>query len=411
MGALADMVSRPRAATPVPYTASEGLGSALSGSGGMPQTQHLQAMGQVGTLFAIVSRLAQSTGAVDWHLHRRRASGVCDECGQRGVVLKEDHQAVRLWRRPNDFYDRGLLVETVQQHVDLVGEGWMVVVRDERFPTVPVELWPVRPDRMGIYEHPSEYLTGYFYRAPNGEEVPLGRDEVIRLRMPSPVDAYRGMGPVQTMLYDLDSARYSAAWNRNFFVNNAEPGGVIKVQKALTDAEFRQMRQRWNEQHRGVSRAHRVGILENADWVPRAFNQRDMQFVELRNVQRDLLREAFGIPKFALGIVEDVNRASADASRAWFGAELTVPRLERYRSALNNRLLLIFGQAEARDLSFAYSSPVPPDREAERAERKSKAESYKLLIEANVDPADAANVVGYPPLRLSNTSNETAPAL
>ncbi|KKK81335.1 hypothetical protein LCGC14_2814460, partial [marine sediment metagenome] len=64
----------------------------------------------------------------------------------------------------------------------------------------------------------------------------MGVDDVVQLKMPNPLDPYRGMGPVQSILADLDSERYSAAWNRNFFINGAEPGGIIEVDRRLDDA-------------------------------------------------------------------------------------------------------------------------------------------------------------------------------
>ncbi|NIS37117.1 MAG: phage portal protein, partial [Actinobacteria bacterium] len=73
------------------------------------------------------------------------------------------------------------------------------------------------------------FLAGFLYHGPNGEQVPLSLDEVIHIRYPNPLDPYRGLGPVQSAMIDLDSARYSAEWNRNFFVNSAEPGGHLET--------------------------------------------------------------------------------------------------------------------------------------------------------------------------------------
>jgi phage portal protein BeeE len=234
----------------------------------------LRAMGAVGTLFAIVNRLSVDTAAVDWHMHRlanrtgraTQTGTVCELCDQPGVTLVTQHPALSVWTQPNQFFTTQEFVESEQQHIDLTGEGWWVVVRAGGR---PIELWPVRPDRMIPVPHPTKFLSGYVYNGPDGEKVPLGLDEVIQIRMPNPWDPYRGMGPVQSILADLDSARYSAEWNRNFFLNGAEPGGIIEVPTSLDDEEFEQLRMRWNEQHRGVANAHRVAILEHGKWVDR----------------------------------------------------------------------------------------------------------------------------------------------
>lgn len=362
------------AAPPVPF--SSRAQSFAFGLGGRRDAQaQMAAMGSVGTLFSIVSRLSNATSQVEWKLWRKAASGKDED---RTEVTS--HAALDLWRKPNPFMPRQEFVEVTQQHIDLTGEGPWVVSRHKASP-IPLELWPVRPDRITPIPDPESFLRGYMYQAPDGEQIPLELDQVIFLRMPNPLDPYRGMGPVQSILTDLDATRYSAEWNKNFFLNSAEPGGIIEVPNALSDPDFNQLRERWNEQHRGVANAHRVAILEHGVWKDRKYTQRDMQFAELRSVSRDVIREAFGIPAFALGEVADVNRATAEASAAWFDSMMTVPRLERIKGALNHDLLPLFGAA-AQGLEFDYENPVADDRELAARELTAKAAAARELIEA-----------------------------
>jgi HK97 family phage portal protein len=373
LGAIARSL---RNSAPVPYV-GRGIRHALPFGGRNDAVAQMQAMQSVGTLFSIVHRTSNATSQVDWKLWRSAKSGRDED---RDEVTS--HLALDIWRKPNPFMTRQEFVESEQQHVDLTGEGWWVVARDQRARSIPLELWPVRPDRMLPVPDPAEFLTGYIYVSPDGEQVPLRLDEVIQLRMPNPLDPYRGMGPVQSILTEIDSTRYSAEWNRNFFRNSALPSGIIEAPNNLTDTEFDDLRDRWDEQHRGVAAAHRVAILEGGlKWVDRRFTQRDMQFTEMRQVSRDVIREAFGIPAFALGEVSDVNRATAEASKAMFAEQLTVPRLERFKGALNSDFLPLFGSS-AQGLEFDYEDPVPQDAEARDRERLSKANAAKTYIDA-----------------------------
>jgi HK97 family phage portal protein len=381
--ALSSLVNK----TPVPFTANRGLHlpwRPLTGA-----EAQMRAMGSVGTLFAIVHRTSNATAQVEWKLWRKAPSGLDED---RTEVTS--HAALDLWNKPNPFMPRQEFVETFQQHVDLTGEGWLVIAHNPRSP-LPLELWPVRPDRIQPIPHPTEFLTGYMYTGPGGEQIALRREDVIQLRMPNPLDPYRGMGPVQSILPDLDANRLAAEWIRNFFHNSAEPGGILEVPNGLSDAEFDELRDRWNEQHRGVSNAGRVAILEHGKWVDRRYTQRDMQFVELRDVSSKVIREAFGMPKFAVGDVEDINRATADASKAWFAEQLTVPRLERIKAALNNDLLPLYGKAAAA-LEFDYCDPVPVDPEARNAELTAKTQAARDLIEAGAYGPEVLEVFGLP---------------
>lgn len=356
---------------------------------------------QVSTLFAIVNRLANSTASVEWCLWRKAASG---EKKDRTRVTR--HAALDLWKRPNRHYTRMRFVETFQQHLDLTGEApWMIV----KGGTLPVELWPIRPDRLLPVPDPRTFLAGYVYSAAT-ERVPLDPDQVIRLLMPNPLDPYRGLGPVQSLLVNLDATRYSAEWNSAFFRNSAEPGGIIEVSRSLDDDEWTRFRTRWAEQHRGVQNAHRVAMLEEGQkWVDRTYTNRDMQFAELNSLGREIIREAFGFPKSMLGAVEDVNRANAEAGEVVFGRWLIVPRLERIKDALNNELLPMYGPRAAETLEFDYVPPVPEDRQADNEALLAQSSAFATLVAAGVHPEDAAGLVGMPPVRMA-PKPEPAPA-
>jgi HK97 family phage portal protein len=375
LGALLNRTDPTTAAPPIPLTSrAQAAGRALFASGRSAEAQ-MQAMSAVGTLFAIVDRTSNATALVDWKLYRKAKSGRVED---RTEVTS--HAALDLWRRPNPFMPRHEFVESSTQHYDLTGESWWVIARTPGI-RIPLEMWPVRPDRIDPVPDRERFLKGYVYTSPDGEQVPLGLDEVIQLRRPNPLDPYRGLSPVLSILPDLDTSRYAAEWSRAFFINSAQPGGIIEVPDRLDDTEFDELRDRWNEQHRGVGNAHRVAILEHGKWVDRTISQRDMQFVELRGATADRVREAYGISKSAIGDFEDINRASALAAKGWFAEQQTVPRLERIKGALNHELLPMFG-ATAQGLEFDYCSPVPPDPETEAATLTAKTTAAATLIEA-----------------------------
>lgn len=385
------MASVLRNAAPVSYTTSRpSFVSALSGDRGN-QTAQMRAMGSVGTLFAIVHRLTTSEASVDWRLYRKAKSG-----REEDRVEVTSHAALDLWNNPNPFYDRADFVETFQQHFHLTGEAWWVITRDPRSP-LPLELWPVRPDRMEPVPSTNKFLAGYVYHGPDGDIIPLELNQVQQIKYPNPLDPYRGWGAVQTILADLDSSRYSAEWNRNFFLNGAEPGGIIQVEKRLSDDEFDEMTARWREQHQGVNNAHRVAVIEQGTWVDRKFSQKDMQFAELRGVSRDVIREAFSYPKSMLGDTEDVNRANAETGEEVFARWHLVPPLSRIKRKLNgkNGLLSYYGDPS---LEFDFDSPIPDSEEQENATLESKSTAAKTLVDAGYDRAAVLVTVGLPPM-------------
>jgi HK97 family phage portal protein len=374
--------------TPVPFASRTASYGGIFGSNRSAEGQ-MRAMSAVGTLFAIVDRTSNATALVDWKLYRKAKSGRDED-----RIEVTSHAALDLWNKPNPFMPRQEFVESSTQHYDLTGETWWVIARHPGV-NIPLEMWPVRPDRITPQPDPERFLKGYVYTSPDGEQVPLELDEVIQLRRPNPLDPYRGLSPVLSILPDLDTSRYAAEWSRAFFINSAQPGGIIEVPQALSDGEFTELRDRWNEQHKGVGNAHRVAILEHGKWIDRTISQRDMQFVELRGATADRVREAYGISKTAIGDFEDINRASALAAKSWFAEQQTVPRLERIKAALNFELLPMYG-ATAQGLEFDYCDPVPPDPETEAVTLTSRSHAVAALVQAGFEPAGTLSAVGLP---------------
>jgi HK97 family phage portal protein len=358
-------------------------------------------MGLNGTLYSLVDLIAASTSSVDWHLYRKQKPGASK--GERVEVTS--HLALDVWNRPNNFFTQQLFIQTFQQHKELVGEFWWVV--SHNMFGWPESIWVVRPDRMYPVPSAKEGLTGYIYVSPDGEQVPLALNEVIRARSPNPLDpgpAGRGMGAVQSILATLDSARYSAEWNRNFFMNSAVPGGIIEVPDSLDDTDFDRLRMQWGEQHRGVSAAGRVGILEGgAKWVDGSSTHDDMQFAELTSVDEGLIRKAFRIHPHMLGDSDDVNLANAQAADYTFAQWTSKLRLDVIRDVLNTDFLPQFGPfghgTGQPDVEFDYDSPVPEDQEAADKRTEVQAKAANLLVAAGYEPSDVLLTLGMAPMR------------
>jgi HK97 family phage portal protein len=349
---------------------------------------------QVSTAYGIISRLAESSAQVNWHLYRKQNDGrrVYREVETRTEVTK--HAFLDLMANPNPLMDGAELAETLIQHYDTCGEYWLVAAYGSIRAAGPLELWPMRPDRVRIITDPYDALVGYIYVGPDGEEVPLEKDIVFQGRHPNPLDIYRGLGPMQALSLKLESNKLQAEYNRNFFLNSAEPGGIIEIEDRLDDDEFRELAARWREQHQGVANAHRVAILEQGKWVERKFSMKDMAFPELADANREDIREAFGYPKGMTGATEDVNKAVADANERMFGRYLLRPRLKKLKATYTQILALYGG-----NLEYDYEDPVPEDREADSQDRITKAQALKMFVEAGMDWDGALELVGLPKVK------------
>lgn len=382
--------------TPVPYKRAGSENIFTADKSPSDQAAQLEAYGSVSTLYAIVNMLSTSVAQAEWKLYRKAKPGQRPE--DRTEVTT--HPALTVWNKPNQFMTRQEFVQSIEQHLDLVGESYWFVATISGFGmNMPVELWPIRPDKCNPVEHDSKFIAGYVVRNPDGQWVPFQVDQIIQVLNPDPCDPYHGISPVKSLMTDLRATKMAAQYNENFFKNGAEPGGIIELPETVTDEEFDEMVTRWREQHQGVANAHRVAFLEAGTWKERKFSQKDMQFAELRNVNREIIQEAYSFPRALLGITEDVNKAVAEAAETQYYRFLVVPRLERIKEALNNDFLpLFFSDPRLVDVEFDFTNPVPDDRQADAEQLTARANAVKTLVDAGADLNDALEAVGLPPM-------------
>ena len=326
-----------------------GLGGVGGFIGGGPVAQ-MQAYGSASWLMAVVDRITSGVAMTQWRLYR----------GRGGPEIQR-HPFLDFWSQPNPWYSGEEFLEAGQQHQELTGETWWIIVGEGGAPT---ELWPVRPDRMRPIADRDQFIRGYIYQV-GAERIPLAEEDVLYFKRPNPLDPYRGMSWVQSLLVDIGADREAAAYVRNFFRNGASPGGYIQFDQMMADAEYEKFVQRWREQHQGSSNAHRVAILEGGKFVDAKYSLgREMQFTELRRLHRDTILGGAGVPKSVMGITEDVNRANAEAGEVVFARWCLLPRLRRIRDVVNRRLLPRWG----RDLYLDFVDPVPDNRELDLSE-------------------------------------------
>jgi HK97 family phage portal protein len=414
VGALLNAAGRYRGTHPIPFNAQWNVqGGQVYGSGLQDRFTQLQAMGGTGTLYAIVQLLSTGVSGHEWSMYRTDDDGRVryskSDMGSDQRVEVKRHLALNLWNRPNAYMTGDDFREIGWQFMELVGEWYWVMNRGTSGLAPPIEIWPVRPDRMEPVPDRDEYLKGWVYTGPNGEQVPLMHSEVIQLKYPNPSDPYRGMSAVQALLADIDNVKYSAEWSRNFFLNSAVPGGIVQFSKRLTDDEFTEFTDRWREQHQGIARGHRVGVLEQgALWIPNTYTMRDMQFTELRAMSRDVIREAYRIHQSMLGQSTDVNRANAQTAEEVHVAWHEIPRLRRMRTVLNQVFLPMFGSTGVRT-EFDFKDPTPTSANDANDELTAKSKAAAVLVQGGWDAQDVLEVVGLPPMRF-NTVTLPSPA-
>ena len=299
-------------------------------------------------IYAVVSKIAQAVSAVPWRLYAEDSEG--------NQVDITEGPIYELLARPNQFTSWQELIELTQIYLELAGEAFWVLTLNAR--GEPTEIWVVKPDRMKIVADPEDYIKGYVYSA-GFEEIPFDIEEVIHFKYPNPFDDYRGLGPVQPATLLVQNDKYAQEYTKAFFYNSALPSGIIKFDKQLSTKQFIELKERWNAQHQGVNKAHKIAVLDNgAEFIPLSYSIRDLQLVDVRKQNRDDILATFGVHASILGISENVNRANAEAAEYTFAKRIVEPRLRKLESKINAELL---PKWKGMKVIFTFLHEIPED--------------------------------------------------
>ena len=310
--------------------------------------EYVNTYGQVGWVFACVSRIASAIAETKWRVYS------VDSNKERDEII--DHPLLNILDFVNPFHTGLEMMEQTQTYIDLVGEVFWLVIKDGS--NRPAEIWVVNPNKMKVIPDRKMYIKGYVYKNGN-EEIPLDTDDIVHIKLPNPTNPFRGQSPLSSVSADVEAEKYSSQYNRAFFQNSAEPNGVIQFDGTLTDSQYERLRYQWNSQYQGTSNSHKVAILEGgASFQASSVTQRDMQFRDLRIMNRDVIMGVYGLPKHILGIAEDVNRANAEASEYTFARWVLKPRLERIKAKLNEQFIPMYNET---NLIIDYDTPIPAD--------------------------------------------------
>jgi len=278
-------------------------------------------------VYICVRKIAQTCAMMAEELKFYKRSGKETEEVEQGKI-------VELFETVNPFISKTELIESVVSHRLLNGNAYWAIEGNGK-----KELYPMRPDRIKIIPDAKEFVKAYDYTI-NGKTIRFDADEIIHFKFFNAEDEYYGLSPlaVARMLLTLDF--HALTWNKNFFKNSARPDGVLESDHNLGDIEYKRLTKSWTEAHKGTEKAHRIAILEGGvKYNALGLSPKDVEFLNLRKMNREEVCAIFGVPPGEVGILEYANYANLKEQRKIFWQDTIVPELKAITNTLNEKFI------------------------------------------------------------------------
>ncbi|WP_309448531.1 phage portal protein [Clostridium sp.] len=310
----------------------------------MNTSDFLRSYGEIGWLFVAVNRISQDIGSSEWKAYK-------------GDVVQENSLALNVLKHPNRFMSQYQLLWKSCAYLELTGRCFWYIAKDRL--GRPTEIWCLNPLDIWVVPDRNNFIKGYMYKA-GAEQIPLDVDEVIFINLPDLLNPYSGKGPAQAAASNLEIDKYTSTYVKNFFYNDARPGGIVNFPD-MEENEYDRAVEQYKDKHRGVENSGEILFTKGGSvtFTPININIKDLDISNLKDNTRDGILGAFGVPKSIVGITDDVNRSTAEAAEYTFAMHTIKPLLHLIQDVLNNEFVPLFKE----DSEIKFTDPVPKNKD------------------------------------------------
>ena len=212
----------------------------------------------------------------------------------------------------------------------------------------PLELCPLRPERVQVVSDERGWPVGYLYRA--GARVtrvnrldPFGRIQLAHIKALHPRDDHYGMGCIEAAIAAASVHNRASRWNKSLLDQGARPSGALSYEPAdgsvMSAEQFKRLKEELASEFSGSGNAGRPMLLEGGlKWQALSLTPADMDFVALKEGAARDIALAFGVPPVLVGLPGDATYANArEAGRALY-RQTILPMAGKILDALGSML-------------------------------------------------------------------------
>ena len=254
---------------------------------------------QMGAVFAAVGLLADTIGMLPLILYEKKSD-------YRRRRAEEHYLYPILHDAPNPMMTAVEFRSTMQGYLALRGNAICQVDYDEGGRVE--SLWPLRWENVQELRVDKENgMLRYYYLLPDGKMQWLDSSRVWHLRGWGS-DGVVGYSPITLARRTVELGLSAEEFGVRFFKNDARPGIILEHPGKLSNEAHKNLKDSVEEEHKGVSKSHRMMILEEGLKLHEVgIPPEEAQFLQTRQFSITEIARFFRVPPHMIG---DLSRAT-----------------------------------------------------------------------------------------------------
>lgn len=213
---------------------------------------------------------------------------------------------------------------------------------------IPTAIYLLQPDKVKLDINADGTIAGYeFSTVIDGKErsVSYEPEEILHIKVPNPKNQFRGHSVIEGIAESIDIDTQALITTRKFYENGMMANFMLSTDQKLTTDQLKKLRAELRSSYQGVNNAFKVPILGGGlEAKQLSMSSKDAEQIKTQMWLRDKIMAAFKNTKASLGIVEDVNRANAEATLDFWRQSVILPKMQRIANAINEFLTPRYGE-------------------------------------------------------------------
>jgi HK97 family phage portal protein len=182
---------------------------------------------------------------------------------------------------------------------------------------------------------PKKFVSGYEVDMRNGTKEYLKPEQVMWIRRPHPLDPYLSITPMESAGVAIEIENLAKLYNRNYLLNDGRPGGLLVVRGEIDDDDKDELRNRFRGNLGKTGATTVISADDGVDFVDTSASPRDAAYTQMRQITKEEILSAFGVPESAIGNAAGRTFSNAGEELRVFWMETMLPHLDSLARAFD----------------------------------------------------------------------------
>jgi HK97 family phage portal protein len=191
------------------------------------------------------------------------------------------------------------------------------------------------PQSTAPIPHPKTFVSGYEVQMPFGQKIFMKPEDVVWVRRPHPIDPYLSLTPLESAGVAVEIENLAKIYNRNYLMNDGRPGGLLVLRGEIDDDDKEELKSRFRGNISRVGYTSVISADDGVDYVDTSASPRDVAYAQLRQITKEEILAAFGVPETVIGNAAGRTFSNASEEIRVFWMETMLPHLEPLAKSLD----------------------------------------------------------------------------